>query len=1514
MDNIEQAIDEELLKLNLDPSENYSESEDDIFTVLDGNFIQKDVYSTCPFITVNNLFSQKLTLHAEDRLPDSVLAYVEASRNRMSAFEQLILEDVEEKDLSSQEQSHLNHKDNPTTEPASDCIEDPIKWKNKVISELEEQVGLLKDVEPQNAQQEIPNMSWMEDVSECDTLTEIELQLSLEWKELEKRLKEEEEQKLAAQEVERLLHLNSEREEEERRRRRLMEFEEELRKIEEATQFQKPGVKNEVNHTEDLQLQMDKHQNLIRKLEEQIEEEKQAFEEAQEEERRRTQKLHCRAATKIQAALRGALARRWSKKELRRKREEENRYEEEKREWEKMKKEKEEERKRIEEEEQAQKEEMERRRADYERAKEQDRHRLEREQRLEQQRRKEEEDKERRREMKRKEEQNNITSVIDDCRRQEVDAHRKNKEKERTEVETSSQVEDEFKREENEIKGNEAIVRKIEDNNEIIRHGKNMENTLDDDRNATKKQDKTKGISTEDTERLDDMRPQTKSDKDRTKSHEVKKRVDGNVELDSQINLSQSRKSFKLTKTTPESHINAHQGLSNDLGISLIGSSSVADHLSVEATPSVDTDLTMPASDLNDVAPEMNTRGHQNTTDIELKDHEPESQESVSVCLPDSTEQKRLAWMLSCTPWSKLSLQNKRKVSSAQQQSQKRGPRRKRVPGLPPLSVNTILKPGTWGSLKQVTTVMLEDLPGCCLSTLSECNNLQTLTLRRCGLTSLDGLNQCAQIRYIDVQENSITHVDCGGLVNLQVLLLGKNQLMNTHGFDGAENLQILQLSHNNISRISGLGPLKMLLRLSVDHNQLLSTRGLKEIYTLLHLDCSYNHLCHVEGLENCALLNTLDLRGNSLTELPVLQNHVLLRDLYLDDNLISSILDLESYWLPLLQNLSVAQNSITRLIPFLDLVSLRTLDASNNCLSDLQNVCRNLQKCTSLQELNLTGSPLQQEYNWRSLLLETVPGLIKLNNEQIAVAAASPNGPEQKWTFQAFCQAQQKQRDSLIQQQKMEISSAPSQHDAQLLAIGHQPDLFRLAVDQRYAHEYGDSCVTEDFALAAAACSRSCRFSEASFSQGQSPEKQPRHTADWQNSDLELRSAECMETQSEKEPVQALNLKIEAAVVIQQRWRRRCVLRRREGLPGLIEKTNTKSSLHKVEDTCIERPERERAAVVIQAVWRGCVLRKRLARALAAAQITESDEDFEEVDMEEFIFDEKVQEKDWITLHSYSSPARMMPFSEQLPLPKSQLLLPMPPKTLSVFPRQPKHAWSDSEDAACLEQSVSPHLSTRSVLKKNNMSEKSEKILNEWGITNDSTALLMLRRAKKMKGRKQQEKRLLDPNLRLALFRSHSSQFVSTETQRTRFAFKDNFKAHRAANEVYKSPKAEEKQTYQWLQPDTDSTGTGREHFLPDIGHDILNGGRVQLVAIGDRDGVDSGEKFWADSTDVSPPLKKHTQARRYSAENRKTEVPSPTRVNSAPIQKERISFRDNPVRHSGGWGGGKKRAKVNK
>ncbi|TRY92276.1 hypothetical protein DNTS_007058 [Danionella cerebrum] len=1485
MDEVEQALDDELMKINLHPTE--ADSDDDCVTGF------------------------TLNLEEEDELPVSLFAYVESSRNQVDTFEQLILEDVEDKDFSSQEQSYLNQSTNATSDPASDLMYDPLNWKERVIIELEEQVGFSNSTESHKSQLDMSN------VNECGFFTETEIQFCREWRELEKRLKEEEEMKLAAQENDPSIH-----------------------------------------PTYDVQLELEKQQRLIHELDEKIRLETQAFEEAQEEERRRKEILRYRAAIKIQTALRGALARRWSKTEMKRKREEDMRQEEEKRLWEMIKKEREDERRRVEEEERLEREEAERRRVEYERAKEQERHRLEREQRLEQQKMTDINEE-------------IITKVKDDYRKQEEEAFETNKDKESIEVQDENGEKDQGTG----VKSQKNIVSTLQEEKEkslslstygMIRHGKKRNDTFVEEKNTVEQQEKLKSIdldvdgkkigntskdeirtldkqeeytervlfgkmilktledeitgdqeksgksvhSEENDERIingnkkekplcdelstvknrekfrlhsdvsrmntvkdevgllekrqsvikitghyterksngkntgnvykvraveklqqttsrnrkentvrnrhgkdmengqkekhamekeictyaeDDEKERHEKKAESTLADEIKSKSifcpehlkcalaqrmseeeEKQVKLD--CHLQQSQQTFKMSKPTMEFDVNAHQHLSSDPAIS-------PDDLSTTG----EDDKGMSA-DLIFGLPKA----------LQIQE---------SLCLPDCTEKKRLAWMMSCIPWSKLSCQNKRKGSSAYKRAHRR-----RGPSLPPLSEDTILKTGAWDSLKQVTTVTLENLPGCSLSTLSECHKLQTLTMRQCGLTSLDGLNQCTQIRYIDVQ------------------------LMNIHGLDGAENLQSLQLSHNNISRISGLGTLKNLLQLSVDHNHLLSTTGLKEIYTLLHLDCSYNHLSHVEGLENCALLNTLDLRGNSLTELPILQNHVLLRDLYLDDNLLSNIEDLESYWLPLLRNLSLANNSITHLNPFLDFVSLRVLDVSHNCLSDFPNACSSIQTCISLQELHLTGNPLMLENTWRSLILGAVPSLIRLNNEQIAVApAAFRKAPEQQCSFLGLCQSQQEQRDSVLHRQKMKTSAAASD----LLANSHKTELFRLAVEQRYAHEYGDSSVPEDAALATANIGRSCDSSETS-SQRQLPEKQS-PSSHSSPSPCEFQSAEC--SQSEREPLQASKLKIAAAVRIQRFWRRR-----RKGPPGLIEKTNSKFNLHKVEDTCNGRPEREHAAAVIQAVWRGYFLRKRLSHALAAAQITESDEDFEEVDMDGFIFDEKELEEDWKTLNSQALLARMMPLQEEEHLPKT------------VSSRQPKTAWIESEEADFLEQSISHQHSSRSLRKLNALAEKSEQIREEWGITDDSTACLILKRANKIKG------------------------------------------VPRARNLDHRSASAEQEQDYRektlrWLRSQADSK---RHPFLPDIGQEILNGGRVQLVATGDRDGRDSVSRVW------SEPQK---QARRCTADNKKLEVPSPTRVNSAPTRNERISFRDNPVRHSGGWGGGKKR-----
>lgn len=152
------------------------------------------------------------------------------------------------------------------------------------------------------------------------------------------------------------------------------------------------------------------HQELIRRLEEQIQEERRVFEEVQQEQRRTNEERRCKAATKLQAAFRGKLVRQWTKIEMTKKKEDEKNKREKKVAEEKMIREWEEKKKRKSEEQSHQREEAEKRRAEYERAKKQERHRLERERRHETQRADQEKEK-RMREEKREEEE---TRVLED--------------------------------------------------------------------------------------------------------------------------------------------------------------------------------------------------------------------------------------------------------------------------------------------------------------------------------------------------------------------------------------------------------------------------------------------------------------------------------------------------------------------------------------------------------------------------------------------------------------------------------------------------------------------------------------------------------------------------------------------------------------------------------------------------------------------------------------------------------------------------------------------------------------------------------------------------------------------------------------------------------------------------------------------------------------------------------------------------------------------------------------------
>ncbi|XP_036002132.1 leucine-rich repeat and IQ domain-containing protein 1 [Fundulus heteroclitus] len=919
---------------------------------------------------------------------------------------------------------------------------------------------------------------------------------------------------------------------------------------------------------------------------------------------------------------------------------------------------------------------------------------------------------------------------------------------------------------------------------------------------------------------------------------------------------------------------------------------------------------------------------------------------SLPASLHERTEQKRLSWMERCAPWSELSLQNKRKQKGSFQ-SRRRPRRAGGVSSLAPLCPRALLQSTGRASLQEVTTVTLEDLPACGLSTLAQCKRLQRLTLRRCGLRSLEGISQLQELCYVDLEENDISSLDCENMGSLRVLRLAHNKLTSIHGLSGADSLDVLDLSHNSITRIAGLESVRRLQRLSVDHNQLISTKGLRDVYTLLHLDCSHNHLAKVEGLENSALLHTLDLRSNSLTEPPSLNNQVLLRELLLDDNAISSLQGLAACWLPLLQHLAVPQNRITQLPSMTDFVSLKKLDVSFNCLSELRDVCESLEGCLFLQEVHLTGNPLQQETDWRSKLQRAVPGLRAFDSQQthsLLSSLASQQLSLAPDTFLMLCQVQLQQTQDLHQRLSRELRNASSSLDAMKSCCHHFALALQLAEDQRFAHEYGDTAVSEEHTDAGQTMdeksldldSRSlekltdslksespvrrppdnpgreqhghnhCHFEDAADEQGQDTFG---GVTAGQRSKTESSDARCFvhfcPSKGERISTRLDNLarKNAAATVLQRTWR---TYRRRCGYATASSTADSGGEREGHAENDGSTAGRDHAAAVIQAFWRGCALRRRLASALdALARADTGEEDtLEEVDVEEFVVDEQTLEEQWTMTVSDDPPPLRHPVTEQNLSPKVVL--------------EPKQAWAAEEQRDSVAERYSAGGSSRSMSPASTsvhsgLSARSEQILQEWGFADSRTALLMLKRAQKMKATKPQQKKHGNPSGHVASRGCNYQMSPAEARNRPARHSRRCLKVGEAQLGLQWAGRTEQmrwQQAQQQLQAQVPLADRHSERgaFLPEINSSTVSSGRVQLMA----------DPAYADLPSTAGPSSKSSLTAQLVCTRTLTraskEAPPPRRVTSPVVNKERISFRDFPVQLSVGWGGGKKRDRLPK
>ncbi|NXJ09446.1 LRIQ1 protein, partial [Odontophorus gujanensis] len=955
---------------------------------------------------------------------------------------------------------------------------------------------------------------------------------------------------------------------------------------------------------------------------------------------------------------------------------------------------------------------------------------------------------------------------------------------------------------------------------------------------------------------------------------------------------------------------------------------------------------------------------------------------SSRLILPTDIEKKRTKWMSTCKSWSKIYEENKRKIPNTKRRSRKTS-----VSKMPPLNIHKIIHSGPWSTLQQVTTLTLEDLPACSLSTLSECSNLQVLTVRRCGLVALEGLSSCKDLKYINVEENKIQIIDCENLKNLCILILNKNHLLSICGLDGCINLQNLELSYNRITRIGGLESLKNLQQLTVDHNQLISTKGLCEVPTLIYLDCSFNHLTQVEGIESCGLLQILKLQGNNLQELPRLEDHVLLRELYLDDNSISTVRMLSLYWLPLLQILLLSQNSLTELVPLNSFVSLEKLDVKNNCLSDLRSVVTCLSGCNNLRELSLSGNPLLQERNWRPSVCKVLPRLQFLDGENVhyhTLPTTERTKVSESRTFLELCQVQIE--ENVLLKKKVVEEGIASSIDAVQRQCWYSNQLMKLSIEHRCAHEYGElsttdrdrpealqnhlkqtstDClqvnnlfimgVTENKQVSLDPSERwittghfQARFINSSISVHQKENKKDHR--------MEQKSAEsCINYNAEssgyknvpaqltlQHPVIDSNMGGDhqcfennterlhmAASVIQSHWRKY--------------HTRRKTDCSKTRNDHVREASREKheAATVIQASWKGFLLRRKLASVLAAVKSDAVDDNYEEINVDDFISHEAALENEWLTLDATHFHSKTPLISNQLhwtkkcarPSSSSEQS-----NNLQLSPQAPwqclerPHSYS-TENTHYHRSSEKGTMSQNSDFKEKKKfslrSVKEEKISEEWGFKDISTAQLMLKRAHKMKPRKYSNKNL-DPAVRLALFKNNENKHLRVKPPKIQSVndgyFEEYIFSFLGEKEEFPhldttlDEKLQRKDfTYKWLHTQHSDYETAISKnmkgccFLPDLNHMVCNSGQVQIVASPvSREDTELDLVSLACGSALTVNREKNKQPHRHSARSSKKNVSTPEKSHLGPSCRERISFRDHPLQYSGGWGTGKKRQNV--
>lgn len=209
------------------------------------------------------------------------------------------------------------------------------------------------------------------------------------------------------------------------------------------------------------------------------------------------------------------------------------------------------------------------------------------------------------------------------------------------------------------------------------------------------------------------------------------------------------------------------------------------------------------------------------------------------------------------------------------------------------------------------------------LEVLTTLTALEELVLSGCSLSSIEHLENAAQLTALDLSNNTIR--------NLDVLA-------------SMPNLRKLNLQHNAVNSLAVAANLTALTELHIGYNSISSLDPLANCQNLTYLDADHNELENLDGLYDLTKLEYLSVDYNSIADVSYLAGNTSLKNLSIASNKISNITALGA--LSKLEILDFSGNHVEALPSWSDNSPLQTIDGSYNVLTSIDSLS-NLQSLT---------------------------------------------------------------------------------------------------------------------------------------------------------------------------------------------------------------------------------------------------------------------------------------------------------------------------------------------------------------------------------------------------------------------------------------------------------------------------------------------------------------------------------------------------------------------------------------